>query len=140
VVRIGLNKNENTYITNSAKGINANGYGSLFKIVSALNKNENMISFQSINNPNSYLRHFLYRIHLHGYKDYDLFKNDASFSLAKSLNADSNRFSFESANFPNYLIAINSNSELFIINKNQTDNENSNWIIEEKNLSNQLLG
>ena len=57
------------------------------------------VSFQSVNNPNSYLRHSNYELRLAGNDNSELFRADATFYRTAGL-ADSSWASFRSYNFP----------------------------------------
>lgn len=89
--------------------------------VSTLKRNE-VVSFQSSNYPNYYLRHRNYELWLDAYESSDLYNNDSSFTVRSALNGQAGFVSFESVNYPgyyirhsNYLLYINQNdgSDLF---------------------------
>ncbi len=63
----------------------------------------NAVSFESVNNPGYYLRHWDYNMRLHAYNGTQTFKEDATFYYRAGL-ADSTYASFQSYNFPDRYI------------------------------------
>jgi hypothetical protein len=61
------------------------------------------ISFESVEHPGHYLRHYAYVLYLNAYDSSDLFKQDATFYVQSGW-ADSGSVSFKSYNFPSRYI------------------------------------
>jgi hypothetical protein len=70
----------------------------------ARNGNSGMVSFESVNYPNRFLRHAGFRCWLH-FINSGLDKDDSSFTVVNALNGDPSMVSFRSANFPSYYLA-----------------------------------
>lgn len=76
-----------------------------FTIVPALNGAAGCISFESVSNPQQFLRHSGYRCYLHPRQTDRLYMDDASFRVVPSLNGDPTMVSFQSVNTPSHYIA-----------------------------------
>ncbi|CAK8691440.1 unnamed protein product [Clavelina lepadiformis] len=78
--------------------------GERFVIISpGLTGSPGTVSFKSVDQPNHYLRHQNYLIHLHPYHNSDLYRNDASFYPRQDLFY-SGYTVYESENYPRYYI------------------------------------
>ena len=73
-------------------------YSGMWHIVPGL-ADSSWVSFESVEYPGYYLRHYSYRLQLNAYEDSNTFRQDATFYMTDGL-ADSSAVSFYSYNFP----------------------------------------
>lgn len=87
------------------------------------------VSFQSVNFPSSYLRHYNYRVVLNNNDNSAIFKADASFCPKSGLAGSG--ASFEAINFPGYFIRHSGTSLVLGLNDNSSsfkDDASFNWL------------
>ena len=105
----GFNGNQAVITTEASK----------LRIVEGLSGDTGSVSFESTDNPGSFIRHAGYVMWLHANDNSDLFKKDASFYPRE--NAFFGDFvAYESVNFPDYFIT-DANSRLKIVLKEDSD-------------------
>ena len=106
---------------------------SSFQIMPANNGRAGYVSFQSVNFPDFYLRHYQFRCILQQNKDSN-FNDDSSFLIVAALNGDPNGCSIQSSNFPDRYIAplsAASPNDVWITPVNRSDQKDktrASWI------------